>query len=219
MQFYQGHQTHTYSVNGTKIYVTDNTAPDGVNLPVSSLNTILTSPSIVSTSTTDYIGNMIYENVSLKRILLHEGYYQDGYYFYYLKDHLGSNRVVINSSGTVVETSSFYPSGMRFGESVASGGSVQPYRHTGHEMQAMHGLNWIDNLARFRTVSDGGGFTCVDAFAENYYRWSPYVFCKGNPVNLIDQNGFWPTKNIVKSTQGDNFYTVRKEKMTIVYMA
>ena len=75
------------------------------------------------------------------RILLPEGYYQGGVYYYYLKDHLGSNRVVINSSGTVVESSSYYPSGMRFGESVASGGSVQPYRHAGKEMQSMHGLN------------------------------------------------------------------------------
>jgi murein DD-endopeptidase MepM/ murein hydrolase activator NlpD len=40
---------------------------------------------------------------------------------------------------------------------------------------------------------------------EDYYRWSPYIYCKDNPINLTDQNGLWPTKDIVKSTQGDKF--------------
>jgi RHS repeat-associated core domain len=190
MQFYQGHQTsYTYSAAGTKLKVVDKTAPEGVTLPISSLNTILSNPSVSSTTTTDYAGNYIYENGSLKRILLPEGYWQNGAYFYYLKDHLGSNRVVIRNDGTVVETSNYYPSGMRFGESVASGGSVQPYRHTGHEMQAMHGLNWIDNNARFRTVSDGAGFTGVDPLAEVYYSISPYAYCNNNPINKIDPDG------------------------------
>jgi hypothetical protein len=187
MQFYQGHQTlYTYSATGTKLEVVDKTAPDGVCLPVSSLNTILSNPSVASITTTDYVGNMIYQNGSLLRILLPEGYYQNGAYYYYLKDHLGSNRVVMKSDGSVVESSSFYPSGMRFGESVALGGNVQPYRHTGHEMQSMHGLNWIDNLARFRTVSDGGSLPTVDPLCEKYYNMSPYAYCMDNPINAID---------------------------------
>jgi len=65
--------------------------PDGIRMPVSDLNTVLINPQIVSTTTTDYVGNYIYENGTLKRILLPEGYYQGGTYYYYLKDHLGSN--------------------------------------------------------------------------------------------------------------------------------
>jgi RHS repeat-associated protein len=56
-------------------------------------------------------------------------------------------------------------------------------------MQQMHGLNWIDNLARFRTVSDGGGFTSVDPLAEKYYDMSPYAYCMNNPVKYIDPLG------------------------------
>ncbi len=77
MQFYQGHQTnYTYSAAGIKLKVVDKTAPEGVTLPVSSLNTILSNPSVSSITTTDYAGNYIYENGSLKRLLLPEGYYQ-----------------------------------------------------------------------------------------------------------------------------------------------
>jgi len=191
MQFYQGHQTiYTYSATGEKLKVIDKTAPGGAELPITSLNTVLTNPSVAMTTTTDYVGNMIYENGVLKRILTPTGYWQSGTYYYFLKDHLGSNRVVINGSGGVVESSSYYPSGMRFGESaVILNNSIQPYRHTGLEMQKMHGLNWIDNLARFRTVSDGGGFTGVDPLAEKDYSVSPYAYCAGNPINMTDPTG------------------------------
>lgn len=78
LQFYQGHQTiYTYSANGTKLKVVDKTAPAGAELPVTSLNTILTNPSVSMTTTTDYVGNMIYENGTLKQILTPEGYWQE----------------------------------------------------------------------------------------------------------------------------------------------
>jgi len=132
----------------------------------------------------------MYENGILKRILTPEGYWQNGTYYYFLKDHLGSNRVVIDGSGAIAETSSYYPSGMRFGESsVILTNNVQPYRHTGHEMQQMHGLNWIDNLARFRTVSDGGGFTGVDPLAEKYTQFHRMHIAKGILLDLLIQMG------------------------------
>ena len=49
--------------------------------------------------------NMIYENYVLKKILIDDGYitFNDTIpeYYYYLKDHLGNNRVVVNIDGTV----------------------------------------------------------------------------------------------------------------------
>ncbi|MFV0546273.1 MAG: hypothetical protein ACK5ND_08820, partial [Bacteroides sp.] len=47
-----------------------------------------------NTKTTDYVGNMIYENGSLKRILVDGGYIENDKYYYYIQDHLGNNRVV-----------------------------------------------------------------------------------------------------------------------------
>lgn len=189
IQFQLGHQTlYTYSAAGAKLKVVDKTAPTGVNLPVSSLDIILANPSVASTTTTDYVGNMIYQNGALQMILLPEGYIQGGIYYYYLKDHLGSNRVVMKSDGSVAESSNFYPSGMRFGESVASGGNVQPYRHIGKEMQSMHGLNWYDNGARMRQV-DIPVWTTLDPLCEKYYAISPYAYCHNNFMNVIDPTG------------------------------
>ena len=189
IQFYQGHQDiYTYTASGVKLKVTYKTAPDGVVMPITSLNTVATNPTVASVSTTDYVGNYIYQDGSLKMILLPEGYWQSGHYHYYLKDHLGSNRVVLRDDNTLLERNHYYPSGMRFGESAVSGGSVQPYRHTGHEMQAMHGLNWIDNGARMRSVNLPI-FTTVDPLAELDYSVSPYVYCGNNPLNYVDPDG------------------------------
>lgn len=47
---------------------------------------------------------MIYENGTLKRILVDGGYYENDEYYFYLKDHLGNNRVVAKQDGTVVQT-------------------------------------------------------------------------------------------------------------------
>lgn len=56
---------------------------------------------------TDYVGNMIYENGSLKRILVDEWYIENGIYHFYLQDHLGNNRVVAKSDGTVTQTNHY----------------------------------------------------------------------------------------------------------------
>ncbi len=191
MQFYQGHQTYyTYTAAGTKLKVIDKMAPEGTFIPASGLNAMASNITFNTTTTTDYDGSYIYQNDTLKMVLLPEGYWQKGSYYYYLKDHLGSNRVVVQNNGAVVETSSYYPSGMRFGESIAAANnSVQPYRHTGHEMQEMHGLNWIDNGARFRSVTVPEFATSLDPLAEKYYSISPYAYCLNNPVRLIDPNG------------------------------
>ncbi len=46
------------------------------------------------TTSRDYVGSVIYENGSLKRVLIDGGYIEGGVYYYYLNDHLGNVRVV-----------------------------------------------------------------------------------------------------------------------------
>jgi hypothetical protein len=60
------------------------------------------------------IWDNIYEDGTLKRILVDGGYIENGVYYYYLTDHLGNNRIVANASGTVVQKNHYYPFGMPF---------------------------------------------------------------------------------------------------------
>ena len=108
-------------------------------------------------------------------------------YHFYLTDHLGNNRVVVNASGTVEQVNHYYPYGGLMGES--TNGDVQPYKYNGKELDRMNGLDWYDYGARHM---DGIRFTTIDPLAEKYYNVSPYVYCKDNPIRFIDRDGLEP---------------------------
>ena len=146
-----------------------------------------------SAITTDYCGNVIYENSIQKLLLTEEGYVDlvnSNTYYYYLKDHQGNNRVVINSSGTVAETNHYYPFGGVFSTST----NVQPYKYNGKELDSKNGLNWYDYGARHYDAALGRWFV-VDPLAEKMYSWNPYGYCFNNPMKFVDENGEVP--NIV----------------------
>ena len=106
---------------------------------------------------------------------------------YFITDHLGSTRVVLNNAGNVLERYDYYPYGEKIDVSVANTGNTD-YLYTGKESQnALFGINWYDSAARFQTTD--GIFTSLDPLAEKYYHISPYAYCAGNPVNQIDLNG------------------------------
>ena len=129
---------------------------------------------------------MVYENGVQKLLLTDEGYVtlSDSKYHYYLKDHQGNNRVVINQSGTVEETNHYYP----FGGVFASTGNAQPYKYNGKEYDSKKGLNWYDYGARHYDAALGR-FTTVDPSVENYYSTSPFTYCLNNSLNYIDPLG------------------------------
>ena len=139
-----------------------------------------------TTTTTDYCENVIYENGVAKLLLTETGYItlSDKKYHYYLQDHQGNNRVVIDQNGSVEETNHYYP----FGGVFASSGNVQPYKYNGKEFDAKKGLNWHDYGAR-RYDAALGRFHTNDRFAEKYYSMSTYQYGANNPVNCIDING------------------------------
>ncbi|GHT70532.1 hypothetical protein FACS1894155_00010 [Bacteroidia bacterium] len=154
-----------------------------------------TSHYTASTGTTvnrDYIGNKIYENNVLKTILTEEGYMEKNgntfNYFFYLKDHLGNNRVVLNNSGAAVQVNNYYPFGLSMWEGTTTGQNAQLYKYNGKELDRMHGLNLYDYGARMYDPAIGR-FTTMDPMAEKYYSVSPYAYCLNNPVNAVDRDG------------------------------
>ncbi len=139
-----------------------------------------------ATITTDYCSNVIYENGAQKYLLTEAGYVSlsDGKYHYYLQDHQGNNRVVVDKDGNVEEINHYYP----FGGLFASSSSVQPYKYNGKEYDSRKALNWYDYGAIHYDAALGR-WHVADPSGEKYYPWSPYTYCLNNPAHLVDING------------------------------
>ena len=161
--------TYTYAADGTKLRVEHKIGN--------------------STTRTTYCSNVIYEDGTAKCLLTEEGYVSldDREYHYYLKDHQGNNRVLVNKNGGVEEINHYYP----FGGIFASEENVQPYKYNGKELDAKKGLNWYDYGARHYDATLGR-WHAVDPLAEKYYSVSPYNYCMNNPMNAIDPDGKLP---------------------------
>ena len=141
---------------------------------------------------TNYCGNLIYRNDTLSMLLTEEGYVtfderSEPLYHYYLKDHLGSVRVVLDGDGTVEQVNDYYPSGTLMYTS--TNGTVQPYKFGQKELERTLPLDEYDFGARWMDPTVGARFTTMDPLAEKYYSISPYAYCGGNPINLIDPTG------------------------------
>ncbi|MDR0825278.1 MAG: RHS repeat-associated core domain-containing protein [Prevotella sp.] len=181
---------YTYSAGGAKLKVVQKWNPSYLTAPV--IGSAINTSSLTMNKTTDYVGNIIYENNSLKRILVDGGYIENGIYYYYLTDHLGNNRIVVNASGTVIQKNHYYPFGMSFAENSVSEQGLQPYKYNNKELDQMHGVNMYDYSARHLAL-DIPRFTTVDPLAEKYYSISPYAYVGNNPLKFIDPTGmdYW----------------------------
>ena len=157
--------------------------------------------------TTDYCGNVVYENGVPQILLTEVGYVSltDGKYHYYLKDHQGNNRVVVDEEGTVEEVNDYYAFGGLM--STSSRQSVQPYKYNGKELDRKGGLDWYDYGARMYDAALGR-FMKTDRFSEKYVSLSPYQYGANNPVNNIDVNG--------DSITVLNYGYIRKQHMAIL---
>jgi RHS repeat-associated protein len=152
-----------------------------------------------------YCGNFIYEDSSLKRILVDGGYIENGTYYFYLTDHLGNNRVVANAGGTVVQTNHYYPYGMTFTE--GSSPNLQPYKFGGKEKENWKDIGSFDFGARIYHPALGE-FGQGNPLAEKYYSVSPYVYCKGNPINRVAPDGRWDVTVHVYKNRSEYGYGV-----------
>lgn len=103
---------------------------------------------------------------------------------YYITDHLGSVRAVTDAQGEVLDTFDYMP----YGSEISSTSSTTTdYRFTGKERQSMVNNSIYDSFARFQNTY--GRFMSIDPKAESFYHISPYTYCAGDPVNLVDPDG------------------------------
>ncbi len=160
-------------------------------------------------TTTEYAGNYVYENSSLKFFNHPEGYIEPkdennlslGYnYVYQYKDHLGNVRLSYmdsNNNGSVtaseiLEENNYYPFGLKHigynNGGTAFANPALKYKFGGKEYQDELDLNSYDFGARFYDPAVGKWFT-PDAFAEKYLSTSPYTYALDNPIIYIDPDG------------------------------
>ena len=97
---------YTYSAGGQKLKVVQKWNSSYSTSPVT--GSAVNTAALNMNKTTDYVGNKIYENNALKRILVDGGYIEGGVYYFYLNDHLGNNRVVANASGTAIQKTDYF---------------------------------------------------------------------------------------------------------------
>lgn len=167
IQFEDGNTiSFLYDANGTKLRATH--IIDGI------------------TTTTDYCDNAIYENGTLDKLMTEYGYVtlSDTTYHYFVQDHQGNNRAVVNQNGTVEEVNHYYP----FGGVFASTASIQPFKYNGKELDRNGGLDWYDYGARMYDPILGR-FVTTDPLAESSYLVNQYAYCLNNPFNRVDPSG------------------------------
>ena len=111
---------------------------------------------------------------------------------WYLKDHLGNNRVFADGTGTALRNHHYDP----FGESITLTGATQsPFPTGATESPYKYGeKEWSDATSTYdfeaRQFSPNfHRFTTMDPLCEKYYGISPYAYCLNNPTRFIDPLG------------------------------
>ncbi len=105
---------------------------------------------------------------------------------FYLKDHLGSTRAVVDELGELVESYDYYPFGLQMpGRIYMAGQAVTRNLFTNKELDSETNNYYFG--ARYYDPAIGR-WLAVDV-AGQYH--SPYVYCGNNPINVIDTDGLY----------------------------
>ena len=107
---------------------------------------------------------------------------------YFLTDHLGSVRVIVDGTGKALERNDYYPFGARYARSDYPQLAVNRYKYNGKEEQVTGDLGFLDYGARMYDSGLGRWFG-MDKLSEEYKLLSPYNYTSNNPVNIVDPDG------------------------------
>jgi RHS repeat-associated protein len=108
---------------------------------------------------------------------------------YFITDHLGSTRAIVDANGGIKEQKDYYPFGEEH-ENPNLMSSTNRYLFSGKEKQTIRDLNYLDFGARMLNHERSPTrWMSIDPLCEKYYSISPYAYCANNPVNSIDPNG------------------------------
>lgn len=188
--------SYVYDAEGNKLSVSYNlTAMSSAQpqMPVMQSTDVASANVSNGQKTIDYCGNIIYDGDETM-ILNNVGYAlynkdNNLSFYYYLKDHLGNNRVVVREYGEIEQVNDYYPTGALMASS--KGGDTQRFKYNGKELDRTNGLNWYGYGARNYDAAivrwDG-----MDKLCEKYSPFTPYGYCLNRFLNYYDKIGNEP---------------------------
>ena len=115
---------------------------------------------------------------------------------YNIPDHLGNVRSVVSSSGTVLQSTDYYPFGLAFSDSDIANNR---YLYNGKELEDYTlGTSYLGTLDYGARHYDPriARWTVPDPMAEKYYGVNAYGYCAGNPILFADFDGMNPIYDI-----------------------
>lgn len=179
----------------------------------SSLNTIVTN----------YIGEAVYQNDTLKFFGTVDGVVRANeaktgwIYDYFLKDHLGNTRMLItddyNVASAIIESNSYYPFGLLQKEISLSIPDIKFKNNrlfNGKELQVNEfadgsGLDVYDYGVRFYDPQVARWYS-ADPLGDSMRRYSLYSYAYDNPIRFIDPDGMAPSDPPGLSQYFSNFF-------------
>lgn len=153
-----------------------------------------------------YIGSLVYRfrngAYELDHAAFSQGFFRKNHLseskkyvpVYYVCDHLGSPRSLIDHTGELMVLRNYYPFGKTWRR------STEPvyydyYHFNGKEQQTVGDAGLLDYGARFYDP-DIARWLTLDPLADNHYNTDSFVFCANNPIKFIDPNGLdWVRNN------------------------
>lgn len=185
--------TFYYMADGRKVRDTYGSYPTGTSTP---LDDIVNNTDPYISGTNDWCEDYYYESGKLKRVTLPEGHIslydnrKGPIMKYSAKDHVGSIRGYWKPGDTSL-VKSYYPTYYSSGILDNKTDPYHPFALGGKELIMRNQLDEYFFGAR-TMYAMFNRFNQVDPLCEKYYSWSPYVYCLGNPVNVIDPDGKFP---------------------------
>ena len=171
-----------------------------------------------------YIGSLIYSgsngSEALDGIQTEDGFIDcsggvsNAQMQYFLRDHLGSVRVVAADRNTVLSRTDYLPFGARMtGNGLPESATARSvwFGFSGKENEKWDAASGTQHWLRGERWQHFGAraygpatciWTGIDPLAEKYPGVSPYAYCKGDPINRIDPDGMTDWDKIVGAVVG-----------------
>jgi RHS repeat-associated protein len=108
------------------------------------------------------------------------------HFYFYVKDHLGSTRAVVDEAGDVVEAYDYYPFGLQSRSYKEKGDPLTKETFTGKEQDTESNLHYFG--ARYYDAG-AGRWLSVDPLAHQFPGMSSYLYSFNSPANFLDPDG------------------------------